>query len=74
MLLGDRLGRSSRLQQFQLNIDAADRIEELKLEVTAPTIPANPSIATQGGVACFKKSGKVSDGNSVSRFASGPGH
>src|SRR4051812_24969907 len=45
----ERPGHSSRLQQFQLNIDAAESTEELKLDVTAPTIASNPSIATQPG-------------------------
>src|SRR5437899_7613503 len=36
-------GHTSRFRQFQLNIDPAERIDELKLDVTAPTIAARPS-------------------------------
>src|SRR5206468_8226881 len=36
----DSDGQTSRFRQFQLNIDPADRIEELKLDVTAPIIAA----------------------------------
>src|ERR1035438_1001924 len=39
----DKFGNSSRLQQFQLNIDAADKIDALKLDV--PTT-YHPSPAT----------------------------
>ena len=47
----DSDGHSSRFSQFQLNIDPADRIEELKLDVTAPMIAASPSRPTSGGTA-----------------------
>src|SRR5882672_920735 len=39
----DTDGHTRRFTQFQLNIDPADRIDELKLELTAPTIAARPS-------------------------------
>ena len=35
--------------QFHENIDPAESIDELKLEVTAPTIAANPKRATHRG-------------------------
>src|SRR5260221_4349850 len=35
-------GQTRRFRQFQLSIDPAHRIEELKLEGTAPTIAARP--------------------------------
>ena len=44
----------ARLQQpralFQLNIEPADRIDDEKLDVTAPTMAARPSMPTSGGV------------------------
>src|SRR5256885_10790988 len=44
-------GHTSRLKQFQLSIEPADRIDELKLDVTAPMIAARPSSAITGGTA-----------------------
>src|SRR6185436_5687218 len=55
-------GHTSRFRQFQLNIEPADRIDELKLEVTAPMMAASPSTPTAGGTARAKSSGIVSAG------------
>ena len=60
--------------QFQLNIDPADRIEELKLELTAPTIAARPSRPTTRGTACRNNSGIVSAGVVCSRATLSAGH
>src|SRR4249919_1362782 len=58
----ERSGHNNRLNPFQLNIEATDRIEELKLEVTAPTIAPNPRRATTGGVTYSKSIGNVCEG------------
>ena len=55
-------GHASRFRPFQLNIDPADRIDELKLDVTAPTIAASPRMPMTGGTASAKSIGSVSDG------------
>src|SRR5262245_26084467 len=55
----ERSGRSNRRQRFQLTIEAAERIDELKLEVTAPMIAPNPRSATRGGVAYSSSMGNV---------------
>src|SRR5579871_6099473 len=69
----DNFGARRRLQQFQLNIDAADKIDALKLDVTAPTIDPNPSSATQTGVALRSIRGSACDGCSWTRAASSGG-
>src|SRR5271170_6652750 len=69
----DKSGNHSRLQQFQLNIDAADKIDALKLDVTAPTMDPNPSSATQAGVASLSIRGSVSEGCSRSLAANSGG-
>src|SRR5580700_2430755 len=69
----DKSGSSSRLQPFQLNIDAADKMDALKLEVTAPTMDPRPSSATHTGVASLNISGSVSEGCSLSRAANSGG-
>src|SRR5437016_5877125 len=69
----DRSGHRRRLQQFQLNMEAAERMEELKLEVTAPTIASSPSSATQAGAACFRNSGNVSEGYAANLAATAGG-
>ena len=56
----DSDGHTSRFRQFQLNIDPADRMEELKLDVTAPTIAARPSRPTTRGTARENSSGIAS--------------
>src|SRR5204863_3930778 len=58
---------ASRLRQFQLSIEPADRIDELKLEVTAPMIAARPSSPTSGGTAVLNSSGIASAGVDCSR-------
>ena len=58
----DSDGHSRRLRQFQLSIDPADRIDELKLDVTAPMIAARPSRPMAGGTAFAKSSGIASAG------------
>jgi hypothetical protein len=60
--------------QFQLNIDPAEQIDELKLDVTAPMIAASPRIPTMGGTARAKSSGIVSAGVAASRDAISFGH
>src|ERR1051326_8669727 len=60
-------GHTSRFRQFQLSIEPADRIEELKLDVTAPMIAASPSSPTTGGTAIAKSSGIASAGVARSR-------
>ncbi|HEY3130992.1 MAG TPA: hypothetical protein VGL91_16175 [Acidobacteriota bacterium] len=62
----DSSGQTRRLQQFQLNIEPAERIEELKLEVTAPMIAPKPNILTSSGVACRSSKGSVSAGLALS--------
>src|SRR5262245_24839092 len=62
-----RDGQRSRLRQFQLNIEPADRIDELKLDVTAPMIAARPSNLTTGGTARAKSRGMVSAGVALRR-------
>src|SRR2546427_8930487 len=47
----DSDGHTRRLRQFQLSMDPADRIDELKLEVTAPMIAARPRRPMTGGTA-----------------------
>ena len=58
-----------RLQQFQLNIEPAERIDELKLEVTAPTMAeqAEQARPTPAGPLCASISGIASDGVAASR-------
>ena len=63
-------GQTRRLRQFQLNIEPADRIDELKLEVTAPTIAARPSTPTTGGTARANSNGIASAGVACSRETS----
>src|SRR5450755_97864 len=60
-------GQISRLMQFQLSIDPAERIDELKLELTAPTIAARPSRPMTRGTACRNSSGIVSAGVAARR-------
>src|SRR5882672_13219 len=55
-------GQTRRFRQFQLNIDPADRQDELKLDVTAPMIAARPRMPIAGGTAFAKSSGIVSAG------------
>jgi len=50
MPAADGAGRRNREQQFHANIDPADRMEALKLEVTAPMIAPRPSTAIHAGV------------------------
>ncbi len=45
---------------FQPSIAPADRMDELKLEVTAPTMAANPSSPISGGTTSSRSLGKVS--------------
>src|SRR3954447_3760244 len=63
----DNDGHTRRLTQFQLNIDPADRQEELKLDVTAPTMAARPSQPITGGTACANSSGIASAGVALRR-------
>ncbi len=70
----DMEGHSRRLQVFQLNIEPADRIDELKLDVTAPMMAPMPSSAASGGVTCFSRSGSVSAGWRCSCAARSGGH
>src|SRR5450432_937646 len=63
----DSDGHTSRLRQFQLNIEPADRIDELKLDVTAPMIAARPSRPMTGGTALAKSIGIASAGVLCSR-------
>ena len=44
------VGQRRRFSPFQLIMDPAERIDELKLEVTAPMIAARPSKPITGGV------------------------
>src|SRR5580704_9755953 len=74
MARADRSGHKSRLQQFQLNMDAAERTEELKLEVTAPTMASNPSSATQAGATCLSIIGRTSEGFAESLASRSAGH
>src|SRR6185369_9980976 len=52
----DSDGHTRRFRQFQLSIEPADRIDELKLEVTAPMIAARPRRPIAGGTAFAKSS------------------
>ena len=67
-------GHTSRRQVFQLNIDPADRIDELKLDVTAPMMAPMPSRATSGGAVWVSSSGSASAGCADSRACSAAGH
>src|SRR5205809_7752043 len=58
----DSDGHTRRLRQFQLSMDPADKIDELKLDVTAPTIAARPRRPIAGGTAFAKSSGIASAG------------
>src|SRR5262249_56108785 len=71
----DSDGQSRRLRQFQLSIDPAERIDELKLDVTAPTIAARPSSPMAGGTARASSSGIASAGvaRSPAAASAGPG-
>ena len=62
------LGAISLKYQFQENIEPADRIEELKLEVTAPTIAAIPISATHRGTRFSSSKGMESAGSDRSPF------
>src|SRR4029450_7073854 len=57
-----RSGRSSREHAFQLNIELADKMDEEKLDVTAPTIAANPINPMTGGVTYLTTIGSASAG------------
>ena len=57
--LTDSDGHTSRFRQFQLNIDPADRMDELKLDVTAPMMAARPSRPTERGTACGSRRGMI---------------
>src|SRR6185436_19801803 len=63
----DREGQTRRFRQFQLSIDPAERIDELKLDVTAPVMAARPSMPATGGTACAKSNGIASAGCACSR-------
>src|SRR5437763_13550315 len=67
-------GQTRRFKQFQLSIDPADRIDELKLEVTAPMIAASPSRPMSGGTAFAKSSGIASAGLACRRDTSAGDH
>jgi hypothetical protein len=54
--------------QFHENIDPAESMEELKLEVTAPTIAANPNNATHRGTKYSRSNGTESAGSERSPF------
>ena len=54
--------------QFHENIDPAERIDELKLEVTAPTMAANPKSATQRGTKYSSSNGTERAGSERSPF------
>src|SRR5213596_1255 len=58
----DSDGHTRRLRQFQLSMDPADKIDELKLDVTAPIIAARPRRPIAGGTAFAKSSGIASAG------------
>src|SRR6476660_5351080 len=58
----DREGQTRRFRQFQLSIDPAERIDELKLDVTAPMIAARPRRPITGGTARANSSGIASAG------------
>jgi hypothetical protein len=57
------VGELSLRYQFHENIDPAERMDELKLEVTAPTIAANPKSATQRGTKFSNNKGTESAGS-----------
>src|SRR6476660_382996 len=63
----DSDGQARRFRPFQLNIEPADKIDELKLEVTAPTIAAIPRRPIVGGTARANSSGIASAGVACSR-------
>src|SRR5262245_10944752 len=67
-------GTSRRFNPFQPSIDPADRIDELKLDVTAPTIAASPSTPIDAGTARANNSGIVSAGLTRSLPATSAGH
>src|SRR5687767_4364724 len=67
-------GFISRQHTFQLNIDPADRIDDEKLDVTAPMIAANPSSPTSGGVRCLKIIGSACAGCSARSAAASAFH
>src|SRR6478672_12158685 len=70
----DMSGRNSRWNTFHANIDPAERIDDEKLDVTAPTIAARPSRPITGGTAYLKINGSASAGCAASRSASAGGH
>lgn len=51
--------RTKARTPFQVTMDAADRTDALKLEVTAPTMAPRPSSATSDGVAMPSSSGSA---------------
>src|SRR5262247_1759457 len=67
-------GHTSRLRPFQLNIEPAERIDELKLDVTAPMIAARPRIPMTGGTACANSTGITSAGFCSRRAIVAAGH
>src|SRR5687768_8305253 len=63
----DNDGHSRRLKQFQLSMEPADRIDELKLDVTGPMSAARPRRPIAGGTAVANSNGIASTGAALSR-------
>src|SRR5262245_329233 len=70
----DSDGHTRRFRQFQLNMDPAERIDELKLDVTAPMMAARPSSPTARGTARENSSGMASAAFICSRARSSAVH
>src|SRR5437899_5402437 len=70
----DSDGQTRRFRQFQLSIEPADRIDELKLDVTAPMIAASPRRPMARGTARANSSGIASAGVAWSRDTRSAGH
>src|SRR5262245_35657593 len=67
-------GHTRRLRPFQLSMDPAERMDELKLDVTAPMIAARPRIPMTGGTACANNTGITSAGFCSRRLTVAGGH
>src|SRR5262245_398919 len=63
----DSEGHTRRFRQFQLSIEPAERIDELKLDVTAPMMAASPRRPMALGTARANSSGIASAGVAWSR-------
>src|SRR5262245_14802364 len=69
IVAGDKSGRSNRRTPFQVTIEAAERIDALKLDVTAERMATRPNNATQRGVAESSSKGSVAEGSVWRRVA-----